>query len=405
MKKFRNSVKVGNYGFFLAAMLLFGMAFGLFKGVQDNYLAEILKVDPLGRGIVEFFRELPGLLLLLILALFYKTPENRILKYAFMISLAGIVGLYFSKTNLPLFVLFLTIWSAGEHLMMPVRQSYAVHSSLPGKEGTALGIARSLGNMGQVAGYFLVPLVFLLFGLAQGETDLGVYRVVLAIVILVVAVALLLTFKLNEQTGHVKRGRLYFRKKYTKFYFLEVFYGGRKQVFLTFAPYVLILHYGASTELIATLLGTCAVINIFFTPIMGKIIDRMGYKLVMVLDTVFLFFVCLTYGFAHRIFPEQIAFYVVCGTFILDWMISNASMAASVYVSRISDNREEMTSTLSTGISINHVISVAIALAGGLIWNKLGIELLFILAALMAVGNSLFAMTIPVEKAQITVKE
>lgn len=83
----------------------------------------------------------------------------------------------------------------------------------------------------------------------------------------------------------------------------------------------------------------------------------------MILDTVFLFIVCLTYGFAHRIFPQDTAFIVVCGTYILDWMISSASMAASVYVSRISDNRAEMTSTLSTGISINHLISVAIVLA------------------------------------------
>lgn len=398
MRKIKDTVKVGNYGFFLAAMLLFGMSFGLMKGVQDNYLAEILKVEPFGRGVVEFFRELPGLLLLLILALFYRTSENRIIRYAFLISLIGILGLYLSKTSLPFFVLFMVVWSAGEHILMPVRSSYAVHSAQPGKEGSALGFVAGIGNVGQVAGYFLVPLIFLAFGLAKGETDLGTFRFIFLIIVLIVAVALALSFKLEGQTGTIRRDRLYFKKKFSKFYFLEMFYGGRKQVFLTFAPYVLILHYGASTELIASLLGVCAVINIFFTPVMGRIIDKVGYKTVMVLDTVFLFFVCLTYGFAHRIFPMETAFYVVCGVFILDWMISNASMAASVYVSRISDSREEMTSTLSTGISINHLISVAIALAGGLIWERLGIELLFILASVMAVGNSLFALTIPREE-------
>jgi len=397
LKKIRELAGVGNYGYFLAAMLLFGVAGGLLRGIQDNYLAEVLRFEPFMRGVVEFFRELPGLLLLLILALFYRTPENRILKYALLISLAGVIGLMTAGTNRLIFVLFLTLWSTGEHILMPVRQSYAVHAAELGKEGASLGMVSSLGSIGQVGGFFIVPLVFLIF--SRGDGDLKAFRIVIFLLILALAAALLFSLRLKEQKGHVKRQRLFFSKRYSKYYFLQIFYGGRKQIFLTFAPYVLILKYGASTELIASLLGVCSVINIFFIPLIGRIIDRMGYKTVMVLDTVFLFFVCLLYGFAHRIFPAGTAFYVVVGTFILDTLISNASMATSVYVSRISPDREEMTSTISTGISINHLISVAIALAGGAIWESLGIELLFILAAVMAVCNSLFALTIPSEKA------
>ena len=393
MEKKRSLAGMGNYAYFLAAMLLFGAASGLLRGIQDNYLAEVLNIEPFLRGVVEFFRELPGLLLLLILALFYRTPENRILKYALMIALVGIFGLMTAGTNRLVFVIFLTLWSAGEHILMPVRQSYAVHASEKGKEGASLGMVSSLGNIGQVAGFFIVPLIFLFFSREEG--DLRAFRIVIALLALVIAAALVLSLRLKEQTGHVKRQRLFFSRRYSKYYFLQVFYGGRKQIFLTFAPYVLILNYGASTGLIASLLGICSVINIFFTPIIGRIIDRMGYKMVMVLDTVFLFFVCLIYGFAHRLFSADVAFFVVCGAFILDSMISNASMATSVYLSRISPDREEMTSTISTGISINHFISVAIALAGGAIWESLGIELLFILASVMAVCNSLFALTIP----------
>jgi MFS family permease len=399
MKKLREMAREGDYGYFMASMLLCGVAFGLFRGIQDNYLAEVLGVEPFFRGVVEFFRELPGLLLVLLLAIFYRTPENRILRYALLIALAGVAGLLTAGTNRLVFVIFLTIWSTGEHLLMPVRQSYAVHSSKPGQEGMALGYLRSVGNIGQVIGFFLVSLIFLFF--SQTEGDLRGFRLIFILVFLMMGAALVFTFKLKQEAGRVKRQRLSFKKKFVTFYILHIFYGGRKQVFLTFAPYVLILHYGASTELIATLLGVCAVINIFFTPLMGRIIDRVGYKLVMVLDTVFLFFICLIYGFAHRLFPHDVAFYVVCGTFILDWMISNASMATSVYLSRISDDREEMTSTLSTGLSINHLISVGIALGGGVIWEQLGIELLFVLAAIFAVCNSLFALTVPSAKKKL----
>ena len=50
--------------------------------------------------------------------------------------------------------------------------------------------------------------------------------------------------------------------------------------------------------------------------------------------------------------------------------------------------------TISTGISVNHMISVVIALFGGWIWSKLGIETLFILSAVLGLCNSAYAATI-----------
>ena len=90
----------------------------------------------------------------------------------------------------------------------------------------------------------------------------------------------------------------------------------------------------------------------------------------------------------------KIAFIVVCINFVLDSIISLASMAANVYVRDLSDSREELTATLSTGISVNHLISVLIALLGGYIWKKVGIEVLFSLSAILGIINSIFAATI-----------
>jgi MFS family permease len=382
-----------NYILLLVVMLCFSVATSLFQGVQENYFAESLFISRSGRGIVEFFRELPGLLLFLILALFYKMPEHRILRVGFFVAIAGIVGFVLVGTQLIPAVFFLTIFSAGQHILMPVRQSYAVHSVEPGKEGSALGLMRSIQSIGRVAGFFIVPLIFLL----TANTENGFISTFICVIFFAVG-ALILSFFLRNEGGHVKRERLYFRKKYKTYYILQNFYGARKQVFLTFGPYVLILKYGASPAVIASLLGICAVISIFSSPLIGKLIDHIGYKKIMVGDTVILFFVCLVYGFAHHLFPENIAFYVICGVFILDSLVSHASMAASVYVKDLSDNREEMTATLTTGISLDHVISIFIALVGGFIWEHVGIELLFVLAAVMAVMNSLIALTIKTGK-------
>jgi len=79
---------------------------------------------------------------------------------------------------------------------------------------------------------------------------------------------------------------------------------------------------------------------------------------------------------------------------VLDSIISIASMASNVYVNRIASNQEEVTATLSTGISVNHVISIFIALMGGWIWKVTGIEVLFTLSAIFGLANSIYAATI-----------
>ena len=115
-------------------------------------------------------------------------------------------------------------------------------------------------------------------------------------------------------------------------------------------------------------------------------------------DTLILVIVCFFYGFAHHIFPKNIAFLVCCVNYILDSVISLASMASNVYVQDLSDNPMEVKATISTGVSINHVITIFIALCGGWIWQTLGIELLFILSAILGICNSIYAATIKVKK-------
>ena len=175
---------------------------------------------------------------------------------------------------------------------------------------------------------------------------------------------------------------------------LEVFYGARKQVFFTFGPYVLVLFYGANAMVISALFALSAVCSFFASPLVGKIIDRFGYKIVMISDTLILVIVCFFYGFAHHIFPHNVAFVVCCMNYILDSVISLASMASNVYVQDLSDSAGEVRATISTGVSVNHLITILIALFGGWIWQTLGIETLFILSAVLGLCNSAYAATI-----------
>ena len=105
-------------------------------------------------------------------------------------------------------------------------------------------------------------------------------------------------------------------------------------------------------------------------------------------------------GFAHHLFSPPVAFVVVCVVFIIDSMLFAVGMARAMYVKENSINQEEFTSTLSTGISINHLISILIAIAGGLLWERLGMEILFSVAALFGVCSFLFSCLLETPRAK-----
>jgi MFS family permease len=393
---YRPGARIGR---FLGVLLLSGVSMGLYKGIQDNFLAEIVHIDAFERGIVEFFRELPGLMLVFFLAWMYRFTENRIFKIGVALMAAGMTGLFLASPGKITVVALMVIYSSGEHIIMPVRTSISLDLADKDKGGASLGITSALGHGGNIAGFLIVTGLFFLFS-RLGQPRLFRFKTVYAVSAALMIAAVLSALAMGHEGPIVKRRRFYFARKFFKFYMLEVFYGARKQIFITFAPYVLILNYGANASVVSALLAVSALFSFIASPLIGKLIDRVGYKIIMVTDTLILVVVCFFYGFSHRLFPSKIAFYVVCANYILDAIISVASMASNVYVQDIASSQEELTATLSTGISVNHVISIIIALLGGLIWKLAGIEVLFLCSAFLGICNTLYAATItPVKKA------
>jgi MFS family permease len=289
--------------------------------------------------------------------------------------------------------LSICIFSLGEHIQLGMKNTLSLQYAKEGRGGAAQGIQNSVNQVGTLVGYLVIVAAFSLFSQNQP------YKLFFALAAALAGVSMLFSFRIrgNSQTDKHRR-RFYFHKKYTKYYMLEMFYGARKQVFFTFGPYVLILFYGANAAMVSLLFAVSAVACFFAAPLVGRIIDKIGYKTVMVTDTLILVVVCFFYGFAHHLFPKNIAFIVCCINYILDAIISLASMASNVYVQDLADNTDEVKATISTGVSINHVITIFIALFGGWIWQTLGIETLFIVSAVLGLCNSAYAATIKTKK-------
>ena len=382
---------------FLLSVLITGLSYGLYKGMLDNFLAEVVGMGEMGRGVTEFFRELPGILLVFLLAAFYMLSAESLYKAGAVIMLAGLAMHAVLPPTKVLATLAICMYSLGEHIQLGMKNTLTLEYARPGRGGTALGLLSSTNQIGTLAGYLVIVLVFARFTEKQPYSLFFALSAVLAGVSMVCAMGI----RGKSQTDETKR-RFYFHKKYTKYYLLEMFYGARKQVFFTFGPYVLILFYGAGAAAVSLLHAVCSVAGFLLSPVVGRIIDKVGYKAVMVADTLILVVVCFFYGFAHHLFPMKTAFLVCCVNYVLDSVISLASMASNVYVQDLADSPDEVKATISTGLSINHVITIFIALFGGWIWHALGIETLFMLSAGLGLCNSAYAATIRVGKGEKT---
>lgn len=381
---------------FLLSIIITGLSYGLYKGMMDNFLAEVVGMGEMDRGITEFFRELPGIALIFILALFYTLSAETLYKAGALIMLAGLGMHAMLPPTKVLAILAICMYSLGEHIQLGMKSTITLEYAKPGRGGAALGMQNAASQVGTLAGYLAIVAAFSVF--AQNQP----YSVFFYLAAGLAALSAVFSFRVagSSKTDETKR-RFYFHKKYMKYYMLEVFYGARKQVFITFGPYVLVLFYGANAATISLLFAISAIVCFFAAPLVGKLIDRVGYKAVMVSDTLILVIVCFFYGFAHYIFPKDVAFIVCCVNYVLDAVISLASMASNVYVQDLSDNADEVKATISTGVSVNHVITIFIALFGGWIWQTLGIETLFIVSAVLGLCNSAYAATIKTRRKEM----
>ncbi|MBR6028440.1 MAG: MFS transporter [Clostridia bacterium] len=378
------------YRAFFLSVITFGLGYGLYKGVLDNYLAEIVGMSGFDKGVSEFFREIPGLLLVFILAALYTFSAERIFKLGALFMLAGMAAHALVPVSRVLVIFCIFLYSLGEHMQLGMRNTLSLEYAREGRGGEALGLQNAAQKIGTLAGFLLIVGVFALVK-ASPET----YRAVFAVSAAIVGLGFVSSLRMKGSSAPDEhKRRFYFRKKFAKYYMLEIFYGARKQVFFTFGPYVLVLFYGADAMTISALFAVSSICGFFASPAVGRLIDRLGYKTVMVADTLILVVVCFFYGFAHHIFPMPVAFAVCCVNYVLDSVISLASMASNVYVQDISDSPDEVRATISTGVSVNHLITIFIALFGGWIWKTLGIETLFVLSAILGLANSAYAATI-----------
>jgi predicted MFS family arabinose efflux permease len=367
---------------FAAASLVMGMAYSMIDSTLNNFLNSRFSLTGFQRSFLELPREMPGLLAVFIAAALWFLCSRRLAVLAMLLGIAGSLLIGYASPSYGVMVFWLFLYSLGQHMYMPVATTIGMELAEEGKTGQRLGQLNAIRNLAAIMGSFIVYLGFRFLSFDFEHTF------TLAATGFAVAAALLFSMK----RGIAQPASLFLtmHKEYRLYYILTVLYGSRKQLFITFAPWVLVNIFQQPTQILATLITIGGIIGILFQPLLGWMIDHFGEKIVLAAEAFLLIFVCFGYGFARSVLPESGAFLVVCACYLLDAMLMSVGMARSTYLKKIARMPEDVQPTLTAGVTIDHIFSISVALLGGLIWNAFGFQYVFLLGTVIAVVNLFF---------------
>ncbi len=371
---------------FAVATFAAGLSASLVDSTFNNFLNENFALTGFQRSFLEIPRELPGFIVVFVSAAFWFLGSRKMGAASLLLGSVGIFLVGFLSKTYSVMVIFLFLFSLGQHLFMPVASTVGMELAHDGKTGQRLGQFNAIRNFAAILGS---ALVFVGFKYLNFKFEVTFTLAALSFAVGMVMMALMKPSQVNK-TG--TRTFLKLRKEYSLFYVLAVLFGSRKQIFITFAPWVIVTIYGKPTQTLATLILVGGVIGILFQPILGRAIDKLGEKFVLSAEAVVLVFVCLGYGFSKSIFPENVAFAITCACYLLDQVSMSVSMARSTYMKKIALQDSDIQPALSASITIDHFFSIGIALIGGVIWNQFGFQFVFLFGVLIAVAN-FFATT------------
>lgn len=349
---------------FLFAGVFVGIGQSVDGATLTNFLKDKFDLAILQRSWLEFPRELPGFLVVIIIGFLYAFGDVRIAAVANIFAAIGMFALGIMPFNYTLIILCMFIYSMGVHVFMPLSNSIGMSFANDANLGRKLGQLSAANTAALVASSAILWLLFKFRNMSfTASFTIGA--------VAFLGAAILLLFMNPKQTTKASK-RFLFRKEYKLFYGLSLLFGARKQIFITFAPWVLVSVFKQKVTTMTILFFIIAVLSIFFKPFIGHLIDKVGERVVLASESFLLIFVCLGYAFADNIIPGSNAIFIIFGCYIIDQLLVAAGMARATYLKKIIVKEDDLMPTLSAGISIDHIVSMTIPFLGGYIWYSMG---------------------------------
>ena len=364
----------------LVMVAALGVTSGIFETTLNNFLNDTFNITAEQRGAMEFPRELPGFLVAVLGGMLFFLSEIRLGTAAACCLACGLAGLAFlGDRSYGAMIALLVLWSTGNHMLMPVTSTITLSVSPKRMRAGRMGQIGAVNVAAAILGSGLVWV-----GLQYVDLSYRAMFIIAGACALVAALAVSQMHPLPARAG--RRPKLVLKRRYSLYYVLCAFSGARKQVFITFGPWVLIKVFGEPAPTIAKLWIVASLIGIVFQPRLGRLIDRLGERTILMADALMLILICLGYGFAERLSLSH-PVWLVYACYVMDQVVFACAMARVTYLDKIAESEADVHASLSVGVSIDHAVSMSVPVLGGLLWVRAGYPAVFVAAAFIAVCN------------------
>lgn len=387
--------------FLLVALVAF--ANGLSDSVMSNYFKEVFNMDAQQRAFIEFPRETPGLLCVFAIAALSFLGDLRLVVLAQLLSCLGIFALGVFSPSYTMMMLFLFIYSMGMHLFLPLTDSVGMALAEPDQLGRRVGQYGSIkAAFGFVSGF--VVFFGFRYGIFSFTGEIHWVFVCASVTYLLAMVAAF--FLLRESRGEEKFFRkkklgLTFRKEYKYYYLLTILNGVQKQIALVFGSWVIVDLLLKGADVMSVLIMVASLLATILFRYLGRWIETRGIRFMMFLDALSFVFVYSIYGTVvwgltdGWISNGLVGVGLVYVLFVLDRLSMQIGVVKAVYLRSIALTPEDVTTTLSTGTSLDHMVSIVAAQFSGLLWMTAGPQYVFFFAASLSLGNVYVATRMP----------
>jgi predicted MFS family arabinose efflux permease len=358
------------------AIFLLSLGTGLQNGINTNFMQELGLTDSqvlLQAGI----REIPGLGLMFIAALITFLPLTWRAIVAVLIMGAGFALYAAVHSWMGLVVVSLTA-SLGFHLWMPLNNALGLSLVKREHSGNVLGTLASVAALASIAGIGSIMVLTQWFSL----------RVMAGIAGVLIIIAGTVLTRLPKNIGQTAKAqpRLLFRWRYWLYYVLLLFEGSRTQVFSAFNIMVLVYNYHLTALHISFLLLASGIVNFLLAPRIGRLLDVVGERTTLTVGYIALALCFVGYALINNV-------WFLCVMVVFINLLVTLSIGLSTYVNRIAPS-EELTPTLSTGVSINHITSVGMSFLAGMLLPIVGYKALCWGVVVMVILSVPFTLSI-----------
>lgn len=369
--------------FFVALAAAFvGVALTLQITLNNNFLVGEIGISGFQAGLLEAVRESCGIAALGIFVLIAGLTEPAIASL-FLVLIALGMGSYSMAPTYRFVMLLSVTWSLGFHVWTPLPNSMTLALAEPGRAGARLGQVGAAGALGSAAG-LVIAFVLTLLGVR-----IRPLYVIAGVAALLAAAACLGIPRRIKASGP----SFVIRRRYARYYVLNFLEGWRKQIAIAFGGFLLVKVHHAGLLDIIVLAALIQTIGYFASPRIGKLIDRVGERKVLVFYYALVTMLFLGYAFLR-------GKYVLYTVYVLDNATFVFNTGLTTYVNKIAP-RSEHRPTLSMGVAANHVASVAMPFLGGILWTILGYQWAFLIGIPAAAASIAIVLKMPRGTSQV----